>query len=52
LPPEVVDSVVCAAAETMSVMPGAIRPALLAAFTRAQKIGLTVEEVTKALARD
>ena len=49
LPPEVVDSIVCAAAESMNVTPAAIRPALLAAFSRAQKIGLTVEEVTRVL---
>jgi len=52
LPPEVVDSIVCAAAETMNVTPGAIRPALVAAFSRAQRIGLSVEQVTRALARE
>jgi hypothetical protein len=50
LPPEVVESVVCAAAEAMNVMPAVVRPVLLAAFERAEKIGLTVGEVVRALA--
>lgn len=49
LPPEVVDSVVCAAAEAMDVKPSQMRPALLAAFERARTIGLRVEDVTEAL---
>jgi hypothetical protein len=49
LPPEVVDSVVCAAAEAMNVMPAGARPGLFAAFERAEKIGLTVSQVVRAL---
>jgi hypothetical protein len=45
----VVDSVVCAASEAMDVMPRAIRPALLAAFTRARELGLSVEAVERSL---
>jgi hypothetical protein len=48
-PDRIVDSVVCAAAEAMGVMPGAIRPALLAAFTRGREIGLGVDALEKAL---
>ena len=48
-PDRIIDSVVCAAAEAMDVMPRAIRPALLAAFTRAQEIGLSVDTVVKVL---
>jgi hypothetical protein len=50
--PEIVDSVVCAAAEAMGVMPSAIRPALQAAFVRMQKLGLEVDEVVQGLGRD
>jgi transcriptional regulator with XRE-family HTH domain len=46
---DVVDAVVCAAAEAIDVLPKAIRPALRAAFARARRLGLTVEEVEKAL---
>jgi hypothetical protein len=48
-PEDVVDAVVCAAAEAIDIMPRAIRPALLAAFTRARRIGLSVEAVERAL---
>jgi hypothetical protein len=51
-PPEpihIVDTVVCAAAEAMQVMPDAIRPALRAAFRRARLARLTVEAVDDAL---
>jgi len=40
-----VDSVVCAAAETMQVSPHAIRPALVAAFQRAIALGLGTDAV-------
>jgi hypothetical protein len=47
----VADSVVCVAAETMGVTPGAVRVALAAAFTRAREVGLSVEAMEKALTR-
>jgi DNA-binding XRE family transcriptional regulator len=55
LPPTVpagvlVDSVVCAAAEAMSLSPQAIRPAVLAAFARARDAGLTMDLVVGVLA--
>jgi DNA-binding XRE family transcriptional regulator len=37
------DSVVCAAAEAMTLAPQALRPALLAAFARAKDAGLTID---------
>jgi hypothetical protein len=43
------DSVVCAAAEAMSMAPQALRPALLAAFVRAKEAGMTVEGVIAGL---
>jgi hypothetical protein len=43
------DGVVCAAAESMDLPPRAVRPALLAAFRRARQMGLTLEDVEKAL---
>ena len=49
LPPGVVDAVVCAAAEVIELMPKDVRPALHAAFARAAEVGLTVEEVERAL---
>jgi hypothetical protein len=48
-PIHIVDTVVCAAAEAMQLMPDAIRPALRAAFRRARLAGLTVEAVDTAL---
>jgi hypothetical protein len=51
-PEDVVDSVVCAAAEAIDVMPRTIRPALLAAFRRARRLGLDVATVEKALGGD
>jgi hypothetical protein len=45
-----VDSVVCAAAEAMSLVPQAIRPAVLAAFTRARDARLTPDAVVAVLA--
>ena len=44
-----IDAVVCAAADAADATPKAIRPALLAAFTRAQAAGLTVEQVVSGL---
>jgi transcriptional regulator with XRE-family HTH domain len=48
-PDRVVDAVVCAAAEAMQVMPQSVRPAVLAAFTCARELGLTVEGVERVL---
>jgi transcriptional regulator with XRE-family HTH domain len=48
-PIHIVDTVVCAAAEAIQIMPDAIRPALRAAFRRAHLAGLTVEAVDRAL---
>jgi DNA-binding XRE family transcriptional regulator len=45
-----VDAVVCAAAEAMSMIPQAVRPAILAAFTRARDARLTTEAVVAVLA--
>jgi len=45
-----VDSVVCAAAEAMSLSPQAIRPAVLAAFARARDAGLSLDAVVDVLA--
>ena len=46
---DLVDSIVCAAAEAISATPQAVRPALLAAFERAASVGLAVDEVRGAL---
>ena len=46
---ELVDLVVCAAAETMDVSPRAIRPALRAAFARARELALDVATLATAL---
>jgi hypothetical protein len=40
-----VDAVVCAAADAMDQTPQEVRPGLLAAFCRAQEIGLTMEAI-------
>jgi hypothetical protein len=48
---DVVDAVVCAAAEAIDVTPREVRPALIAAFTRARRLGLGVEAVEKALGK-
>jgi hypothetical protein len=48
---DVVDAVVCAAAEAIDVTPREVRPALMAAFTRARRLGLSVVEVEKALGK-
>ncbi len=47
--PLLVESVVCAAADALETKPAAVRDALTAAFVRAQKMGLSVEEVVRAL---
>jgi hypothetical protein len=44
------DAVVCVAAEGMNVSPLAVRGALLAAFKRARELGLSCEEMERALA--
>jgi hypothetical protein len=44
-----VDSIVCAAASATQMVPDAIRPGVLAAFTRARQLGLGVDAVEKAL---
>jgi DNA-binding XRE family transcriptional regulator len=51
-PEDVVDAVVCAAAEAIDVTPRTIRPALLAAFRRARRLGLDVATVERALGGD
>jgi hypothetical protein len=48
-PEHIVDTIVCAASDAMNVLPEAVRPALRAAFRRARLVGLTVEEVERAL---
>jgi DNA-binding XRE family transcriptional regulator len=45
----VVDSIVCAAAESMQCAPSAVRDVLRAAFARARGLGLTLEEVEEGL---
>jgi transcriptional regulator with XRE-family HTH domain len=42
---DLVDSVVCAAAEAIGATPQAVRPALLAAFDRTASVGLTLDDV-------
>lgn len=44
-----VDSVICAAAEAMSLPPQTVRPAIVAAFVRARDARLTTEAVAAAL---
>jgi transcriptional regulator with XRE-family HTH domain len=44
-----VESIVCAAAETMQTVPSEVREVLRAAFSRARGLGLTIEEVDDAL---
>jgi transcriptional regulator with XRE-family HTH domain len=48
-PDRVIDAVVCAAAEAMQMAPQTVRPALLAAFTSAKDLGLTVDDVERVL---
>jgi transcriptional regulator with XRE-family HTH domain len=47
---DLVDIVVCAAAEASDVSPRSMRPLLHVAFRRAREVGLTVEQVEQALA--
>jgi hypothetical protein len=51
LPPThlMVESIVCAAADTMQTPPAAVRDVLRAAFARARGLGLTVDEIDEAL---
>jgi hypothetical protein len=44
-----VDSIVCAAAEATALSPQAIRPALVAAFRRAEELGFSVGDVSGVL---
>jgi DNA-binding XRE family transcriptional regulator len=44
-----VDSVVCVASDAAQALPGAVRGVLLAAFRRARELGLSGEEVERAL---
>jgi DNA-binding XRE family transcriptional regulator len=46
---DLVDSIVCAAAEAVATTPQAMRPALLAAFERAASLGLEIDDVHAAL---
>ncbi len=45
----IVDAVVCAAADSTDAAPSAVRATLLAAFRRARELGLSTEEVERAL---
>jgi hypothetical protein len=45
-----VDIVVCAVADFTGSVPNTLRPLLYRAFRRAREVGLTTEEVEKALA--
>jgi transcriptional regulator with XRE-family HTH domain len=49
-PQDLVDIVVCAAAEASDVSPRSMRPLLHVAFRRARQVGLSVEQVEQALA--
>lgn len=46
---DLVDSIVCAAAEAIGSPPASMRPALIAAFDRAVSLGLELEEVRSGL---
>jgi hypothetical protein len=46
---DVIEAVVCAAADAMDESPRRVRPALLAALQRARRMGLTVEAMERAL---
>jgi hypothetical protein len=45
------NSVVFAAADAVDLAPKAVRPAVVAAFAQAQKLGLTVDALLPELAR-
>jgi len=47
---DLVDAVLCAAAESSDASPRALRPVLQVAFQRAHDLGLTVDEVARAFA--
>jgi transcriptional regulator with XRE-family HTH domain len=47
---QLVDGIVCAAAEAMDLSPRALRPALFAAFRKARELGVALEEAEEALA--
>jgi hypothetical protein len=50
LPPDLIaDSVACAAADVGDVSPATVRPLLLAAFSRAARLGVSLEQVIVAL---
>lgn len=46
---DMADSVVCAAAEAMNMVPRDVRPGIRAAFTRARRLRLSVEAVERGL---
>jgi DNA-binding XRE family transcriptional regulator len=46
-----VEAIVCAAADALKAVPESVRPAVLAAFTRARELRMTVEDVERALTR-
>jgi len=46
---DLVDAIVCAAAEAINLPPRDVRPALLAAFARARRLGIAIETVETAL---
>jgi transcriptional regulator with XRE-family HTH domain len=48
-PAHLIDSVVCAAADAVGQLPSALRPSLLAAFERANAVGLSMDDVVKGL---
>jgi transcriptional regulator with XRE-family HTH domain len=48
--PLVIDAVVCVAADALGAVPSTVRPALHAAFRRARELGLSLDDVEKALA--
>jgi DNA-binding XRE family transcriptional regulator len=48
-PVHAIDSIVCVAADAASLVPRAMRPALLAAFTRAMEMGYTLEQVVRGM---
>jgi DNA-binding XRE family transcriptional regulator len=46
---DIVDAIVCAAAEAINLPPRDVRPALLAAFARARRLGIPIETVESTL---
>ena len=47
--PEHADSVVCAAADALNISPAAVRPAVAAAFAKANALGMSVEDLLQLL---